>query len=70
MSKKTYFSPVILGLSDGGDGEGTGGGTGVGPHSDQNQVPGSAKANNILNQQDFQPLGPDLNQNGEIDGLG
>lgn len=48
MSKKRYFSPVILGLTDEGDGEGegTGGGTGVGPISDK-------KANQILTPQEF-----------------
>ena len=64
MSKKKYFSPVILGLSDGGDGEDTGGGTGVGPYKDSN----SAKANSIITQQDFMAPGLKLNQNDETDG--
>lgn len=66
MSKKKYFSPVILRLSDGGDGEDTGYGTGVGPKSD-------AKANQILTPQEFTTpsdvLDNDLGLDGQDFGL-
>lgn len=65
MSKKKYFSPLILGFEDGGKGEDTGGGTGQGPHN--------AKANQILTPQEFTTpsgvLDNDLGLDGQDFGL-